>query len=59
MQYYVTKINVDVAILLYSSGVNYTILRLPFWYENFETVFRPHKVKHGVYAIGIDFFISY
>ena len=33
-------------------GVNYTILRLPFWYENFLTVFRPHKVKHGVYAIG-------
>ena len=32
-------------------GVNYTIIRLPFWYENFTTVFRPHKVKHGVYAI--------
>ncbi|XP_045182550.1 nmrA-like family domain-containing protein 1 [Mercenaria mercenaria] len=34
-------------------GVNYTIIRLPFWYENFTTVFRPHKVKHGVYAIPI------
>lgn len=34
-------------------GVNYTIIRLPFWYENFTTVFRPHKVKHGVYAIPL------
>jgi len=33
-------------------GVDFTILRLPFWYENFYTVFRPHKVKHGVYALG-------
>lgn len=34
-------------------GINYTILRLPFWYENFLTVFKPHKVKHGVYAIAL------
>lgn len=34
-------------------GVNYSIIRLPFWYENFSTVFRPHKVKHGVYAIPL------
>ncbi|XP_052761481.1 nmrA-like family domain-containing protein 1 [Mya arenaria] len=34
-------------------GVNYTIIRLPFWYENFTTVFRPHQVKYGVYAIPL------
>lgn len=34
-------------------GINYTIIRLPFWYENFTTVFRPHKVKHGVYAVPL------
>ncbi|KAH3802334.1 nmrA-like family domain-containing protein 1 [Dreissena polymorpha] len=34
-------------------GVNFTIIRLPFWYENFYTVFRPHQVKYGVYAIPL------
>lgn len=34
-------------------GLTYTIIRLPFWYENFFTVFKPHKVKHGVYAIAL------
>ncbi|KAK3097603.1 hypothetical protein FSP39_011329 [Pinctada imbricata] len=34
-------------------GVNYTIIRLPFWYENFCNVFKPHKLKHGVYAIAL------
>lgn len=34
-------------------GITYTIIRLPFWYENFFTIFKPHKVKHGVYAIAL------
>ncbi|KAL3891902.1 hypothetical protein ACJMK2_004144 [Sinanodonta woodiana] len=34
-------------------GVTYTIIRLPFWYENFYGIFRPHKIKHGVYAIPL------
>ncbi|XP_033727789.1 nmrA-like family domain-containing protein 1 isoform X9 [Pecten maximus] len=34
-------------------GLNYTILRLPFWYENFYTVFKPYKLKYGVYALAL------
>ncbi|KAJ8321616.1 hypothetical protein KUTeg_000087 [Tegillarca granosa] len=33
--------------------LSYTIVRLPFWYENFATVFKPHKIKHGVYALPL------
>ncbi|XP_052097234.1 nmrA-like family domain-containing protein 1 isoform X1 [Mytilus californianus] len=35
------------------AGITYTIIRLPFWYENFFTIFKPHKIKHGVYAIAL------
>nr|KAG5691360.1 hypothetical protein BaRGS_033409 [Batillaria attramentaria] len=31
----------------------YTSLRLPFYYENFLGIFKPHKVKPGVYAVAI------
>ncbi|XP_060066123.1 nmrA-like family domain-containing protein 1 [Ylistrum balloti] len=34
-------------------GLNYTILRLPFWFENFYTVFKPYKLKYGVYALAL------
>ncbi|XP_011440824.2 nmrA-like family domain-containing protein 1 isoform X12 [Magallana gigas] len=34
-------------------GINFTILRLPFWLENFYSVFKPHKLKHAVYAVAL------
>ncbi|XP_048780018.2 nmrA-like family domain-containing protein 1 isoform X2 [Ostrea edulis] len=34
-------------------GINFTILRLPFWFENFYTVFKPHKLKHAVYTVAL------
>nr|XP_022288116.1 nmrA-like family domain-containing protein 1 isoform X9 [Crassostrea virginica] len=35
------------------TGINFTILRLPFWLENFYSVFKPHKLKHAVYAVAL------
>ncbi|KAL8575973.1 hypothetical protein ACOMHN_051991 [Nucella lapillus] len=31
----------------------YTALRVPFYFENFLTLFRPHLVKPGVYAVAL------
>lgn len=36
-----------------TTGINFTILRLPFWLENFYSVFKPHKLKHAVYAVAL------
>ena len=34
------------------SDLPYTALRLPFYFENFLGVFKPHKVRPGVFAVG-------
>ncbi|XP_076456689.1 nmrA-like family domain-containing protein 1 [Babylonia areolata] len=41
----------DTARKLAEEALPYTALRMPFYYENFMTVFKPHKVKPGVYAV--------
>ncbi|KAL5013150.1 hypothetical protein ScPMuIL_007420 [Solemya velum] len=33
--------------------ISFTIIRLPFWYENFLTVFKPHRLKRGRYALPL------
>lgn len=43
----------EVEITTNDIGINFTILRLPFWLENFYSVFKPHKLKHAVYAVAL------
>ncbi|XP_025090113.1 nmrA-like family domain-containing protein 1 [Pomacea canaliculata] len=45
------KASIEKAVV--ETNLPYTALRLPFLYENFLTVFRPHKVSPGVYAIAL------
>nr|XP_022288106.1 nmrA-like family domain-containing protein 1 isoform X8 [Crassostrea virginica] len=43
----------EVEVTTNGIGINFTILRLPFWLENFYSVFKPHKLKHAVYAVAL------
>ncbi|XP_022288106.2 nmrA-like family domain-containing protein 1 isoform X4 [Crassostrea virginica] len=43
----------EVEVTTNDIGINFTILRLPFWLENFYSVFKPHKLKHAVYAVAL------
>lgn len=43
----------EVEVTTSDIGINFTILRLPFWLENFYSVFKPHKLKHAVYAVAL------
>nr|XP_011440818.2 nmrA-like family domain-containing protein 1 isoform X4 [Crassostrea gigas] len=45
--------NLVVQLVGNTTGINFTILRLPFWLENFYSVFKPHKLKHAVYAVAL------
>ncbi|XP_071100821.1 nmrA-like family domain-containing protein 1 [Haliotis cracherodii] len=38
---------------LMSQDVPYTLLRMPFFYENLLTVFKPHRLKEANYAITL------
>ncbi|XP_046563289.1 nmrA-like family domain-containing protein 1 isoform X1 [Haliotis rubra] len=38
---------------LMSQDIPYTLLRMPFFYENLLTIFKPHRLKEGKYAIAL------
>ncbi|XP_052695514.1 nmrA-like family domain-containing protein 1 isoform X4 [Crassostrea angulata] len=50
---YIREVEITTNDIGNTTGINFTILRLPFWLENFYSVFKPHKLKHAVYAVAL------